>query len=252
VSDLTAFHFDDLPLRVVERDGDPWFVLADVCRVLEIGNPSQAATRLDDDEKSTLTNNEGRAGHGAQAFTIINESGLWSLVLVSRKPQAKQFKKWITAEVIPSIRKTGGYGSADPMKALNDPVAMRGLLLTYTERVIEQQAQIDAMAPKVQALDRIATAEGSLCITDAAKALQMPPRKLFDWLQRHHWIYRRHGTSWLGYSSKTQAGLLEHKVTSVAGPDGYDRVREQVRVTPKGLAKLSEALAGERQGEMVA
>lgn len=140
----------------------------------------------------------------------------------------------------------------DPMKALNDPVAMRGLLLTYTERVIEQQAQIDAMAPKVQALDRIATAEGSLCITDAAKALQMPPRKLFDWLQRHHWIYRRHGTSWLGYSSKTQAGLLEHKVTSVTGPDGYDRVREQVRVTPKGLAKLSEALAGERQGEMVA
>lgn len=246
---LTPFNFDDITVRVLERDGDPWFVLADVCRVLEIGNPSQAATRLDDDEKGIITTD---TPGGPQKTIIINESGLWSLVLVSRKPQAKQFKKWITAEVIPSIRKTGGYGSSDPMKALNDPVAMRGLLLTYTERVIEQQAQIDAMAPKVQALDRIATAEGSLCITDAAKALQMPPRKLFDWLQRHHWIYRRHGTSWLGYSSKTQAGLLEHKVTSVAGPDGYDRVREQVRVTPKGLAKLSEALAGERQGEMVA
>lgn len=244
MTDLTAFHFDDLPLRVVERDGDPWFVLADVCRVLEIANSRDAAGRLDEDEKGVvITDTPG----GPQKTIIINESGLWSLVLVSRKPQAKQFKKWITAEVIPSIRKTGGYGSADPMKALNDPVAMRGLLLTYTERVIEQQAQIDAMAPKVQALDRIATAEGSLCITDAAKALQMPPRKLFDWLQRHHWIYRRHGTSWLGYSSKTQAGLLEHKVTTVTGPDGVDRVREQVRVTPAGLAKLGEALGVQQE-----
>ncbi|WP_419321014.1 Bro-N domain-containing protein [Caulobacter sp. ErkDOM-E] len=94
--------------RTINRDGEPWFVLADVCKALDIGNPSQAASRLDSDEKSTLTTNEGRAG--PQAMTIINESGLFSLILTSRKEGAKRFKKWITSEVLPSIRKTGGYG----------------------------------------------------------------------------------------------------------------------------------------------
>lgn len=109
MTDMITFDFDGLPVRVQDETGEPWFVLADVCRVLEIGNPSQAATRLDDDEKMTLTNNEGRAGSGAQAFTIINESGLYSLILTSRKPAAKRFKKWVTAEVLPAIRRTGRF-----------------------------------------------------------------------------------------------------------------------------------------------
>jgi hypothetical protein len=90
--------------------------LAEVCRVLKISNPSDAATRLDDDEKMTLDNTEGHSGQrgGAQSFTIINESGLYSLILTSRKREAKRFKKWVTAEVLPSIRKTGGYGELSP------------------------------------------------------------------------------------------------------------------------------------------
>lgn len=101
--------FNTITIRSLERDGQIWFVAADVCKALEINNPSQALTRLDSDEKTTLTNNEGRAGQGAQNYNIINESGLYSLILRSRKTEAKQFKKWVTSEVLPSIRKTGSY-----------------------------------------------------------------------------------------------------------------------------------------------
>lgn len=127
----------------------------------------------------------------------------------------------------------------DPMQALNDPATMRGLLLSYSEKVIALEEANRALAPKAEALDRIAGAEGSLCVTDAAKALQIPPRRLFSWLSEHRWIYRRHGTGWLGYADKVQTGMVEHKVTTVQTPSGQDKVSEQVRITPKGLAKLA-------------
>lgn len=109
MSNLIPHVFNTITVRSLERDGQIWFVAADVCKALEINNPSQALTRLDSDEKTTLTNNEGRAGQGAQNYNIINESGLYSLILRSRKTEAKQFKKWVTSEVLPSIRKTGSY-----------------------------------------------------------------------------------------------------------------------------------------------
>lgn len=104
------------PFRVIDRNGEPWFVLADVCRSLGIKNPSDAAARLDDDEKMTLDITEGHSGvrGGARRMTVINESGLYSVILRSDKPEAKQFKKWVTSEVLPSIRKTGGYGGRVP------------------------------------------------------------------------------------------------------------------------------------------
>jgi BRO family, N-terminal domain len=100
-------------VRVVDRDGNPWFVLSDVCRVLAHSNPSAAAGRLDDDERMTLSISEGHSGQrgDAQFQTIINESGLYSLILTSRKDSAKRFKKWVTGTVLPSIRKHGGYVS---------------------------------------------------------------------------------------------------------------------------------------------
>lgn len=96
-------HEEDTNVRVVVRDGEPWFVLADVCRVLEIKNPSDVAAKLDEDEKATLANSEGRA-NGARFFTIVNESGLYSVIFMSRKDSARRFKKWVTSEVLPLIR----------------------------------------------------------------------------------------------------------------------------------------------------
>lgn len=107
---ITPFNFNDNAVRVIDRDGSPWFVAADVCAALGYVNPRKAvADHLDDDERSTVTNSDCRPGHGAQQFTIINESGLYALVLRSRKPEARKFAKWVTAEVLPAIRKTGSY-----------------------------------------------------------------------------------------------------------------------------------------------
>lgn len=131
----------------------------------------------------------------------------------------------------------------DPMKVLSDPAAMRGLLLTYTEKVLTLESKVEELTPKAEALDRISTANGSMCVTNAAKALQVQPRRLFSWLQEHQWIYRRPGGSgWLAYQHRIQCGWMEHKVTTVERGDGTEKVVEQVLVTAKGLAKLSEAV----------
>ena len=112
----------------------------------------------------------------------------------------------------------------------------------HDKRVAAESA-LALAAPKAEALDRIARADGSLCITSAAKDLQVRPKDLFAWLQAHQWIYRRPGgASWLGYQDRIQQGLLEHKVTTVSSSDGSEKVVEQVRITPKGLTKLAQVL----------
>ncbi|ASC05166.1 BRO family protein [Acetobacter pasteurianus] len=111
---IIPFNFEGAEVRVNDRNGEPWWVLADVCKVLEIANAPHAASRLDDNEKTTIAISD--SGNLNADRTIINESGLWSLVLTSRKPAAKRFKKWITSEVIPSIRKTGSYSVNQPPK----------------------------------------------------------------------------------------------------------------------------------------
>lgn len=131
----------------------------------------------------------------------------------------------------------------DPMTVLNDPATMRGLLLGYTEKVLTLQNQVQEMKPDVDALHRIAKSDGGTCITTTAKDLQIRPKDLFSYLSANGWIYRRAGgKSWLAYQSKIQAGLLEHKVTVVTRSDGTEKTVEQVLVTPKGLAKLSQLL----------
>jgi phage antirepressor YoqD-like protein len=103
--------------------------------------------------------------------------------------------------------------------------------------------QVETMTPKVEALTRIALADGSMCIQSAAKHLQIQPKKLFLWLSEHEWIYRRAGgTGWLGYQSRIQSGLLEHKVNTVSRSDGSEKMVEQCRITPRGLSKLAELL----------
>lgn len=139
---------------------------------------------------------------------------------------------------------------ADPMDVLNDPAAMRNLLLTYTEKVIaletkvsERDKLISNIQPQAEALQRLSMANGSLCITDAAKTLQIQPKKLFAVLQEHKWVYRRTGCNhWVGYQDKLQQQLLEHKTTTVSRSDGSEKIAEQVRITPKGLSKLSTML----------
>jgi prophage antirepressor-like protein len=107
MSNIIPFEFEKFSVRVVDQNGSPWFIAADVCAALELGNVSQAIKRLDDDEQA-LISNEG-IHRGSDQINVVNESGLYSLILGSRKPEAKKFKKWVTSEVLPAIRKTGSY-----------------------------------------------------------------------------------------------------------------------------------------------
>lgn len=131
----------------------------------------------------------------------------------------------------------------DPMKALADPATMRNLLLGYSEKVLTLESTVAEQAPKVAALDRLSTAEGSLCLTDAAKHLQVAPKRFIQWLHAHDWIFRRIGSNkWTGYQPRLKQGVLIQKVTIIPLEDGTDKINEQVRVTPKGLSRLAELL----------
>jgi len=130
-----------------------------------------------------------------------------------------------------------------PAIDLNDPAQLRGLLLSYSDKADKLQQRVEELLPAAVALNRIATADGSLCMMDAAKALQVRPKDLVAYLQANSWIYRRAGGDhWIGRQDRINAGLLEHKVTTVSRPDGSEKITEQVRVTPKGMERLAKGL----------
>lgn len=127
---LSIFDFQEQPVRIFDQNGAPWFVAADVCRVLEIANSRDAMKSLEDDEKGVATTD---TLGGAQKSNIINESGLYALIFKSRKPQAKAFRKWVTSEVLPALRRTGQYSAAKEQpaaepKALENGVTIPGFL----------------------------------------------------------------------------------------------------------------------------
>lgn len=263
-SPISAYVFEGAPIRVIMIDGTPWWVLVDVCRVLDIRNPSDAASRLDSDEKTTLGNTEGAEirrffGPGA-APTLVNESGVYSLTITSRKPEAKRFKKWITSEVLPSIRRTGSY-SVQPVPEPSPAPSMPALLAEQALAVIkglqglvaENQAiaqerletihsQTDLLnysMPRAAIHDRLIYADGTLTLSDAAKTIGVAPRKFMALLRREGWLFRRGKSPLAAYQDKIKSGYLTHKVSVILAPDGEERMTEQVRVTSKGLAKLA-------------
>ncbi|QHH95390.1 DNA-binding protein [Acinetobacter gyllenbergii] len=180
------------------------------------------------------------AGRPSTFFVFSGEQGKRDSIIVVAQlcPEftARLVDRWqeLEAQVAKPI---------DPMKLLADPYALRNALLTYSEKVIELEQQVEVMQPTVQAFDRIAKADGSFCLRDTANNLQMRQSDLIKWLQLNGWIYKRPGNAaWHGYSDKLQAGYLEHKTEVITRPDGSEKIIEQVRVTPKGLTKLSKLL----------
>ena len=137
-------------VRVVERDGEPWFVAADVCNVLDLSNPTIAVSRLDEDERAKF--NLGRQGDA----TIVNEPGLYTLVLGSRKPEAKAFKRWITHEVIPIIRKTGAYSTRKPDSyMIDDPIARAQRWIEEAQERLALQETIDEQRKEIEYKENI-------------------------------------------------------------------------------------------------
>lgn len=139
--------------------------------------------------------------------------------------------------------------AVDLMQALNDPATLRTLLLNNTEKLLAAEAVIQEQAPTVAAFERIAKAEGAMCITDAGKVLQMNRNAIFQYLREKRWIYSRPGKAGhLAYQDRIRAGCLEHKVHVYQGKDGRDKTREQVLVTAKGFTALARMLEDEKRG----
>lgn len=180
-------------------------------------------------------------GTQQREVAILNEQQSTLLLTYMRNSDiVRRFKK----ALVKAFYELTAQRQRDPVQVLNDPAAMRGLLLTYADKVLALESTVQTLAPKAEALDRFATfAEGSMCITNAAKALGQQPKAFFRWLQEHQWIFRRAGgSSWIAYQQRLQVGYLDHKVTTVERSDGSTKTVEQVLVTAKGLAKLSEQL----------
>lgn len=178
---------------------------------------------------SKILENGGRRVEYALSLDMAKE-----LAMVERNEKGKQARLYFIecekkAKAVPAIPQTL-------------PEALR-LAADLAEEKNKLTQQVKALEVKEQALDRIATASGSLCITNAAKSLNIPPKKLFAWLQANKWIYRRAGgASWTAYQNQIQRGVLEHKITTIAMSDGSEKITEQVLVTAKGLTELSEKL----------
>ena len=151
MSELEIFDFNGAQVRTVLIDGNPWWVAKDVCDVLEISNPSDVMTRLDEADLGTT---EVRSGGQNRKMNMVNESGLYDLILDSRKPQAKAFRKWITAEVVPSIRKTGSYVAA--------PATQLDILAAAVATLQEQERRTQALEVETKAISaKVAAIEGA-------------------------------------------------------------------------------------------
>lgn len=247
---VTTFEFGDLPLRTVTVGGEPWFVVADACRALDLTNPSMAASRLHADDLSTaeVIDGMGRRQH----VRITSESGLYDLIFQSRKAEARAFRRWVTHEVLPAIRRTGNYTAPAPAVELDElEVARRYVQALEAKKAIE--AELEMAAPKAASWDVLASAEGDWSVRDAAKVLSRDPnlnvgeRRLFSLLGEQQWIYRQRGDGrWRPYQRAVESGWLSELPASHYHPRTGELVLDvpQVRVTTRGLHLLHRRLGG--------
>lgn len=226
---IQAFNNEEFgEVRTVMVSGEPWFVAVDVCKALELSNPTVAVSRLDEDERSKF--NLGRQGEG----TIVNEAGLYSLILGSRKPEAKAFKRWITHDVIPAIRKTGGYIQGEETMSDDDLIA-RALVMAQKKielrekELREKDELLELQKPKVEFADHVTESENAIDMGTFAKYVQkagidMGRNTLFKWL-------------------RGQGILMENNVPYQRYLDlGWFRVVEMVYSTPNNKYTTSKTL----------
>lgn len=238
-NDLKTFTNDQFgSLRTVTINNEPWFVAADVCRALEISNPHDVIKRLDEDEKSgvDLTDPHGRV----QNTNVVSEPGLYSLVLGSRKPEARQFKRWITHDVIPAIRSHGGYLTPELTEhVLSDPDT---IIRLATDLKKERSARIAAEqriardAPKVLFADAVSSSQDDIPISELAKFLRQNGvdtgrNRLFDMLRADGYIQK---FSTEPTQKAMELGLFRIVERTHLDPDGSSRLCRTTKVTGKG------------------
>ena len=224
-------------VRAVVKDGEPWFVASDVCESLGLSNPTVSVNRLDADERSKF--NLGRQGE----VNTVNEYGLYNLVLGSRKPEAKAFKRWITHEVIPAIRKHGGYLTPDKVEEiLTDPDSIIRLATQLKEERAKREAAekvIEEQRPKALFADAVSASKTSILIGALAKLIRqngvdVGQKRLFEWLRKKGYLIKSGNDKNMPTQRSMERGLFEVKEGSYVDGDGVNRITRTTKVTGKG------------------
>lgn len=233
MANIQVFEYQNNRVRTVDMDGEAWFVLKDVCAVLGISNNRMAADRLDDDEKGvSLIDTLG----GKQEMVIVNESGLYHVILRSDKPEAAPFRRWVTNDVLPAIRKTGSYNAPQ----LTRSQLLATALIAAHEELEQKDKQIETMKPKVLFADAVSASKKSILVGELAKLLSqngisIGQNRLFDWMRKNSYLIKDPKRS--DYNLPTQRsmemGLFEIRETTIQHSD-HVSINRTPKVTGKG------------------
>lgn len=236
-------------VRTMSIDGEPWFVGKDVAEILGYQNASKALS--DHVSAEDKLNNESLSSIGQRGGWLINESGLYSLILRSKLESAKEFKHWVTSEVLPSIRKHGGYIAGQEQMTGEELLARA---VKYANSKIEElESKVEVMKPKAIFADAVSTSKTSILIGDLAKLLKqngidMGQKRLFDWMRNNGYLIKQKGTS---YNRPTQRsmemGLFEVKESSFVHPDGHTGITMTTKVTGKGQVYFINKFLADRE-----
>lgn len=241
MNQLQNFNFNGAQVRALTIDNEPYFVGKDVAEILGYKNTRDALNKhVDSEDKNTVAIRDGiKKGNPNQ--TVINESGLYSLIISSKLPSAKQFKHWVTSEVLPTIRKHGAYMTDQKaFDVVHNESGLADLLQQAADQLQQKDIQIAEMKPKALFADAITESDTSILVGDLAKILrqngiEIGARRLFKWLRKNHYLISRRGSD---YNSPTQRsmemGLFEIKESSHINGNGVNVITKTPKVTGKG------------------
>lgn len=237
--EIQTFNFENQQVRTIEFKNEPWFVANDVTTILGLSNTTVALQRLDEDERAKY--NLGRQG----MTNIVNEYGLYNLVLASRKPEAKQFKRWITHEVLPAIRKHGAYLTPDKLEeALLNPDTLINLAIQLKQeregRLIAEQ-RVNELTPKASYYDKVLSNKALVTITVIAKDYGMSG-KAMNALLHELGVQYKQGTTWLLYARYQKNGWTHSETVMITDKDGNEKAVLNTKWTQKGRLGLYELL----------
>lgn len=259
---IQRFDFRGAALRTLtDEAGEPWLVAKDVCDILELGNTTNALRALDEDEKTNFTNCNV-AQNGGRAPLIISEPGLYKLIMRSRKPEAKEFQRWVTHEVLPQIRKTGGYIPTSESDSDEDIMARAVLVAQKTierknQQIAEQQTRIVELEPKARFADAVAASDGTCLVGELAKMLRqngmdIGQNRLFRLLQADGYLGKSGSNRNVPTQRAMDLGLFRIKETTVTHADGHTTVSRTPKVTGKGQRYFIDRYWGRAQPSLEA
>lgn len=240
MKDLQIFSFNGLDVRTVLIDGEPYFVGKDIAEILGYAKSRNAIKNHVDDEDKKDAPIQGDLG-GTQTMTVINESGLYSLILSSKLPTAKKFKHWVTSEVLPAIRKHGAYMTDEKaFDVVNNKSGLADLLQQAADQLKQKDIQIEKLKPKALFADSIATSNSTILVGELAKILrgngiEIGQNRLFDWLRKNGYLISKKGSSYnLPTQKSMNLGLFKIKETTINHSNGSVSISKTAKVTGKG------------------